>query len=117
MCKSKSDSENNGAILKHLAQQEYQKEYRAWDYAKLHRQKWLETKGKHREWLEKNPDYFKKKCKEWRKKHPDYAKECSKEFHQEHPEYHRTYRNKNRKKLRKYWRDRKRKERMIVCGK
>ena len=117
MCKSKSDSENKGAILRHLAQQEYQKEYRACDHAKLHRQRWLETKNKHKEWLERNPGYFKKKSKEWRRTHPDYAKEHSKEFRQEHPEYHKTYRNKNRKKLRKYWRGRKRKERMIVCGK
>ena len=49
MCKSKSDSENNGAILKHLTQQEYQKEYRNDPVYKEQREVCLN----------KNPDYYK----------------------------------------------------------
>lgn len=98
MCKSKSDSANNGAILKHLAQQEYQKEYRNDPVYKLQREAWLN----------KNTDYY----KNWHVMNPDYHKKYYQTRIARDPGYFKRYREKNRKQLNKYWQKYRQNERL-----
>lgn len=48
----------------------------------------------------------------WYSKHPDYHKLCYHRRLQRDPEYFQRYRQQHRKRLREYWRRRKRKERL-----
>lgn len=90
----------------------YQAEYRRVDYAKLHRQVWLELHPEYFAiWREKNPDYFKVRYRRIKLCDPYYSRECSRKFRRANPDYYKEYRARNRKKLRRYWRMYKRKKR------
>ena len=61
-----------------------------------------------KEYREKYGDFMQEQIKEWLLQHPDYFKEWRKS----HPDYYTKYRKKNHHKLRIYWREYRRIERI-----
>ncbi len=99
-------------IQKNQINKIYQEGYRKDEYAYLHRQVWLELHPYYfLLWRLAHPDYFKQRYQNLKQKNPYYACEKSRRFRALHPDYYKQYRERNRKKLQRYWRMYKRKKR------
>jgi hypothetical protein len=94
----------------------YQEEYRKDEYASLHREVWRELHPDYfLQWRLAHTDYFKLRYQNIKQKDPYYAREKSRRFRALHPDYYKEYRERNRKKLQRYWRKYKRKKRAQKC--